>query len=107
MSIAGGLAERKRPFSLLRLAGTPLGVLRRIVTLEAAAPLLVGADFLCGGGLLAARLILRAHLKETLRAPDGAYYLTLLVGLALSMAVIASVLPLLRRITGPETARND
>jgi hypothetical protein len=107
VGVAGGLAERKRPFSLLRLAGTPLGVLRRIVTLEAAAPLLVGATVSAAAGLFAARLILRAQLKETLRAPDGAYYAIIVVGLALSMAVIVSVLPLLRRITGPETARND
>lgn len=30
-----------------------------------------------------------------------------LAGLALSMAITASTLPLLRRITGPEAARNE
>jgi hypothetical protein len=40
MSAASGLVERKRSFSLLRLAGAPLGVLRRVVALEAAAPLI-------------------------------------------------------------------
>ena len=42
-SIAAGLAERKRPFSLLRLAGAPLGMLQRVVALESAVPLLVTA----------------------------------------------------------------
>ncbi|MCU1366081.1 MAG: hypothetical protein JWN39_1720, partial [Ilumatobacteraceae bacterium] len=35
VSIAGGLSERRRPFSLLRLTGVPLGMLRRVVSLEA------------------------------------------------------------------------
>ena len=38
--IAAGLADRKRPFSLLRLTGARLGMLRRVVALEGAVPLL-------------------------------------------------------------------
>ena len=34
VSVAAGLTDRKRPFSLLRLTGAPLGVLRRVVALE-------------------------------------------------------------------------
>ena len=34
VSIAGGLAERRRPFSLLRLTGVPLVVLRHVVALR-------------------------------------------------------------------------
>jgi hypothetical protein len=107
VSVAGGLAERRRPFSLLRLAGAPLGLLRRVITLEAAAPLLVSAVVSAGAGLLAAHLFLRAQLYETLQPPGAEYYGIVLAGLAASLAVIASTLPLLRRSTGPETARND
>lgn len=107
VSVAGGLTERRRPFSLLRLTGTPLTTLRRIVTLEAAVPLLITAAVSAGAGLLAAHLFLRAQLHETLQAPSVQYYLLVMAGLAASLAVIASTLPLLRRITGPETARND
>ncbi|MDQ1541622.1 MAG: hypothetical protein QOH29_2348, partial [Actinomycetota bacterium] len=39
--------------------------------------------------------------------PNAQYYLIVLAGLVLSLAVIASTLPLLKRITGPETARNE
>ena len=43
--IAAGLADRKRPFSLLRLTGARLTTLRRVVALESAVPLLaVAAD---------------------------------------------------------------
>ncbi len=107
VSVAGGLAERKRPFSLLRLAGTPLGLLRRVITLEAAGPLIISAAVSAGAGLLTAQLFLRAQLYETLQAPSVQYYLIVIGGLVASLAVIASTLPLLRRITGPETARND
>jgi hypothetical protein len=107
VSVAGGLAERKRPFSLLRLAGTPLGPLRRVITLEAAGPLIISAAVSAGAGLLAAQLFLRAQLYETLQPPSVQYYLIIVAGLVASLAVIASTLPLLRRITGPETARNE
>ena len=38
--IAAGLADRKRPFSMLRLAGARLSTLRSVVALEGAVPLL-------------------------------------------------------------------
>ena len=107
VNVAGGLAERKRPFSLLRLAGVPLRVLQRVITLEAAAPLLITALASAAAGLLAAQLFLRAQLRETLQPPSAAYYGLVLVGLVASLGIIASTLPLLKRITGPETARND
>ena len=60
-----------------------------------------------GAGLLAAHLFLRAQLHETLQPPGLEYYLVIVAGLLASLAVIASTLPLLNRITGPETARNE
>jgi hypothetical protein len=107
VSIAGGLAERKRPFSLLRLTGAPLGVLRRVVSLESATPLLITAVVSIGAGLLSAQLFLRAQLRETLQPPGLEYYLIVVAGLVAALAIIASTLPLLNRITGPEVARNE
>jgi predicted lysophospholipase L1 biosynthesis ABC-type transport system permease subunit len=107
VSVAGGLSERKRPFALLRLAGAPLRVLRRVVALESAVPLLVVAAVAIGTGLLAADLFLRAQMGFTLRPPGAEYYVTVSAGLLASLAIIASTLPLLERITGPETARNE
>jgi hypothetical protein len=107
VSVAGGLSERKRPFSLLRLTGVPLHVLRRVVALESGVTLLAAAAVATGTGLLAAHLFLRAQLQYSLRPPGIAYYGIVLAGLAASVAIIAATLPLLRRITGPETARNE
>lgn len=107
VSVVAGLNDRRRPFSLLRLAGTPLGMLRRVVTLESAVPLLVLAVVSIGTGFATAGLFLRSQMRESLQAPGAGYYLIVLAGLAASLAVIASTLPLLRRLTGPDIARND
>jgi hypothetical protein len=107
VSVAGGLSERKRPFSLLRLTGVPLAVLRRVLVLESGVPLLAAAVVATGTGFLAAHLFLRAQMDYSLRLPGIAYYALVLAGLAASVAIIASTLPLLRRITGPDTARNE
>ncbi|MDH6493287.1 FtsX-like permease family protein [Streptomyces sp. SAI-127] len=107
VSVAGGLRDRKRPFSLLRLTGTQLGVLRRVVLLESAVPLLVVAVVAIGMGFLAAQLFVQAQFRYSIRAPGIQYYAIVLAGLAASLGVIASTMPLLRRITGPETARNE
>jgi predicted lysophospholipase L1 biosynthesis ABC-type transport system permease subunit len=107
VSVAGGLRDRKRPFSLLRLTGTQLGVLRRVVLLESVVPLLVGAVVAIGMGFLAAQLFVQAQFRYSIQAPGIQYYAIVLAGLVASLGVIASTMPLLRRITGPETARNE
>ena len=123
VSVAGGLSERKRPFSVLRLSGVPLRVLRRVVALESAVPLLVVSSSRSGSpaqrtprsslrlrsrsGSSRAQLFLRAQMDYTLRPPGVDYYLIVLGGLAASLGIIASTLPLLERITRPETVRNE
>ncbi|HEY2671704.1 MAG TPA: FtsX-like permease family protein [Rugosimonospora sp.] len=107
VSVAGGLSDRKRPFSLLRLTGVPLGMLRRVIAMETAVPLLVIAVVATGTGFVAAQLFLKAQMHYNLQPPGVEYYVIVLAGLAASIGIVASTLPLLRRITGPETARNE
>lgn len=85
MSVAGGLRDRKRPFSLLRLTGTQLGVLRRVVLLESAVPLLVVAVVAIGMGFLAAQLFVQAQFDYSIRAPGIQYYAIVLTGLVASL----------------------
>jgi hypothetical protein len=105
--IAAGLADRKRSFSLLRLTGARLGTLRRVVALESAVPLLGVAVVSIGAGFGAAAMFATVQLEHPLVAPGAAYYLITAAGIAVSLAIIASTFPLLRRITGPEVARNE
>ena len=107
VSVTGGVNERKRPFSLLRLTGVPLSVLRRVVALEAAVPLLIISVLSAAMGFLAAGLFLNAQLGYRLRAPGPGYYALVGAGLVASLAIIAATLPLIERITGPEVARNE
>ncbi len=107
VAIAGGLSERKRPFSLLRLTGVRLTMLRQVIALESAVPLVLVAIVASGIGLLTTQLFLRAQLDYNLHAPGLSYWLLVAAGVIASLGIIASTLPLLRRITGPETARNE
>ena len=107
VNIAAGLSERKRPFSLLRLTGVPIAVLRRVVTLESALPLLLVAAVSIAVGLLAAALFLKSQLDFAFRMPGIAFWVTVIAGLVASVIIIASTFPLLSRMTGPEVARNE
>ncbi len=107
VSVVGGLSDRRRPFSLLRLTGVQLGTLRRVIALETLVPLLAVAVVAMAMGFLAAHLFLRAQLEYSLLAPPLSFYLMMAGGLAVSLSIVASTLPLLRRVTGPETSRNE
>jgi predicted lysophospholipase L1 biosynthesis ABC-type transport system permease subunit len=107
VAMASGVSERKRPFGLLRLSGVPLGVLRRVVALETAVPLVVIALASAALGLVASDLFLRSQLGLTLRLPGVGYYALVLGGLVGSLLVIASTMPLLDRLTRPEDVRME
>jgi hypothetical protein len=107
VSVAAGLNDRKRPFSLLRLTGAPLRVLRQVVAFESAVPLLLSAVVSVGVGLLAAHLFLMSQMDYTLVGPGVDYYLLTIGGLVAALAILGSTLPLLQRLTGPETARSE
>lgn len=107
VAAGGGLVERKRPFTMLRLTGAPAGTLYRVVLTEAIAPL-VAATLVAAGTAYGISLLTIAKM-----APPGTplpglghvYYLTMGAGLAVSLLVILATLPLLSRITGPEHVR--
>ena len=107
VNVTAGLTERRRPFSLLRLAGVPRKLLHRVVTLESALPLLLVAAVSIVVGLLAAALYLHSQVGLAFSLPGVSYWTTVIGGLAASMAIIAATFPILDRITGPEVARNE
>jgi hypothetical protein len=107
VSIGGGLVDRKRPFTLLRVGGTPLGTLARLVLLEAvlplAAALVVAAGIAYGMSVLA---VLRLAPPGTpVPALTGTYWATMGAGLAIALAAICATLPLLGRMTSPASVR--
>ena len=106
-SIAAGLADRKRPFSLLRLTGARLATLRRVVALESAVPLLAVAAVAIGTGFAASSEYASVAQHYPMVAPGAAYYLITAGGILAALGIIAATFPLLARITGPEVARNE
>jgi FtsX-like permease family len=107
VALGGGLVDRKRPFTLLRVGGTPVRALYRVVFLEAAVPLATAT-------VVAAALAYGMSILTVLAlAPPGtpvpllghAYYATMGAGLAIALIVIGVTLPLLKRMTSPDNAR--
>ena len=107
VSVGGSLVERRRPFTLLRLSGTPTPTLYRVVLLESMLPLLTATVVaaLIGFGtslpLILALVPQRAHLAP----PDGTYFALMGAGLLASVAAILTALPLLGRMTAPSNVQ--
>jgi len=107
VAIGGGLLERKRAFTLLRVSGTPGATLYRVVLLEAAFPLIAATVVAAGTAYgISVLTIDRLASKGTpLPVLGASYYLTVGAGLLVSLAVILAAMPLLRRMTAPANAR--
>lgn len=100
-----GLVERRRPFALLRLAGMPLGRLRAVLLLEAAAPLVTVAALSALLGMAVAQALMRALPNRGVPPPDAGVVLLLAIGTAGALAVVLVAMPLADRLTRPESAR--
>ena len=105
--VAAGLADRKRPFSLLRLTGARLAMLRRVVALESAVPLLAAAAVAIGTGFGATAMYASVEMQHPMVAPGAGDYLITAGGILAALGIITATFPLLARITGPEVARNE
>jgi hypothetical protein len=107
VAAGGGLVDRKRPFTLLRVSGTQIGVLSRVVLLEAAVPL-VAATVLAAGIAYGTSMwaFVRLAPKGTAIPQLGHDYYTIMgIGLVVAFGVITVTLPLLRRMTTPGNVR--
>jgi hypothetical protein len=108
VAVAGGLLERRRPLTLLRLAGVRRSELTRMVLAESAVPLLVLAAVSVALGLgVASGLLVAAGSGSNVpwKPPQPPYWLSLGAGLTVAVLVVAATLPLLHRLTAPDTAR--
>jgi len=107
VAVSGSIIERKRPFTLLRLTGTPVRALYRVVLLETVPPLLAATLVAAVVGFTVALPVARAlaPIQHAAPRPDHTYYLTLGCGLALAIAVILTCLPILSRTTITDNVR--
>ncbi len=107
VAVGGSLVERKRPFTLLRVSGTPSKVLRGVVLLESVLPLLAASLVAAIAGVAVVRPFVEALLPRYAHVayPGLMYYLVMGIGFVVSLGVILMTLPLLGRITRPDSAR--
>jgi predicted lysophospholipase L1 biosynthesis ABC-type transport system permease subunit len=107
VAFSGSIIERKRPFTLLRLAGTPVRALYRVVLLETVVPLIAATMLAAIVGDTVAVPVAHAlaPANHTLPLPDTTYYLTLGCGLLLAVALILACLPILSRTTVTDNIR--
>ena len=106
VSVAGSILDRRQPFALMRLAGTRLADLRRVVLTEAAAPLLAVSIATAGLGLAVTALTLASDTNgPPFALPTFAYWVALIGGLAAALAIVTATLPLLNRLTAPGSVR--
>ena len=105
VAVAGGLLDRRRPFALLRMAGTPVARLRAVLVVEAAAPLLSIAVLSAVLGVTVSQLVLRIAGVPAVPLPDASVVILLVGSVAGALAVVATVLPLVGTVTALEETR--
>jgi hypothetical protein len=107
VTVGGNLVDRKRPFTLLRVSGTPSATLYRVVLLEAILPL--AAATIVAAGTAYGFAVLTVDRMAPAGTPTPAlghvYYTTMGAGLLISLVVILVTMPVLGRLTAPANAR--
>jgi ABC-type antimicrobial peptide transport system permease subunit len=107
IAVTGNLVERKRPFTLLRLCGTSTRTLYGVVLLETALPLAAATLIAAATGYAIAIPIARtlAPARHVIPILTPTYYIILGSGLLFAAAVNVASLPILGRITRPDSIR--
>ncbi len=109
VTVGGGIVERRRPFTLLRLSGTSSAALYRVVVLESVLPLVSASLVAAATGIGVAIPLVKAlpalRNEPSVAHPGSVYYLAMGAGLLVALMVISSALPLIRRVTQPNSAR--
>ena len=109
VTVGGGIVERRRPFTLLRLSGTSGATLYRVVVLESVLPLVTASLVAAATGIGVAIPLVKAlpalRNEPSVAHPGAVYYLAMGAGLLVALMVISSALPLIRRVTQPNSAR--
>jgi hypothetical protein len=109
VAVAGGLVDRRRPFTLLRVSGAQVGVPSEVALLEAVVPLvaatLVAAGIAYGTSLLA--FVRLAPAGSAIPQLGHDYYALMGIGLVSACGIITVTLPLLRRMTSLGTSASS
>ncbi|MBT2593902.1 FtsX-like permease family protein [Arthrobacter sp. ISL-72] len=106
VATASAVLDRRRVLGLMRLMGMPVSVLRRLITREAAVPLLTVLLLSIGLGFLVAWLMVTGindAYRVTWPAPD--YFIALGLSLLLALGAVIATFGLIRGNTGISATR--
>ncbi len=106
VATASAVLDRKRVLGLMRLMGMPVSVLRRIITREAAVPLLTVLLLSVGLGFLVAWLMV-TFIDDTYRVtwPAPGYFMALGLSLLLALGAVTATFSLVRGNTAMTATR--
>ncbi|WP_326962320.1 FtsX-like permease family protein [Arthrobacter sp. MP_M7] len=106
VATASAILDRKRVLGLMRLMGMPVSVLRRIITREAAVPLLTVLLLSGGLGFLVAWLMV-TFIDDTYRMtwPAPKYFMALGLSLLLALGAVTATFGLIRGNTAMTATR--
>ncbi len=106
VATAAAILDRKRVLGLMRLMGMPVSVLRRIVTREAAVPLLTVLLLSIGLGFLVAWLMV-TFINDSYRVtwPAPEYFTALALSLLLALGAVVATFSLIRGNTAMTATR--
>ena len=106
VATAAAMLDRRRVLGLLRLVGMPVGQVRRIVALEAAAPLLAVLGLSVALGIGVAWCIVESIAGDlTIGMPEPAYFVTLAVGVAVALGMVTAASGSIRKDTAVSATR--
>jgi hypothetical protein len=107
VAVTTSIADRRRQFALLRSAGMSASTLGRLVLIQGGVPLVVVAAFSALWAVVVTQGLLTALGTTGLPGPDASVILVVAGSVALAMTVLSLALPLLDRLTRPDSLRTE
>ena len=107
ISTIGGLLERRRSLTTLRLGGMSVGGLRRVVVIQSLVPLLSATVIASGFGLVIGSILINLLTEGPPDVLSLSYILMLGGCIFAAMTIIALILPLTRLISDPDKTQTE
>lgn len=108
VSTIGAFFERKKSFYNLRLMGTDIKMLNRVVMIESFIPLALASIVAMIAGIMTSRYLGATMSQQFVFAmPTTDYFVAIGLSLTATVVIILMILPILKKITSFEENRNE
>lgn len=104
----GGFFERKHSFANLRLMGVDIKTLNRVVLVESIIPLVLASIVALIAGIGMAWIVIGLMVRNLhIALPEPSYFVMTALSLIVSLLIVVTILPILKRITSLEENRTE